>query len=726
MRAQSLVEREPLTVWPQLMDVTGHDALLVRNTSTDLTRPSSFGTTRSGEFAVWALTGARAASALIQTIQAASGNFFAQLRVMGFSLMVPRYLSPYGAGTLCKKLAQRAAVMRAPGGLHSPSMLRLVAYAPDGVRRFPVHRSELIIGSWPECDIYLPYTGVAQKHARLIYNGNELRIEDLGTRKGLLVSGKKVRESALEVLDEIRLGGVTLLVEDVVPGPEKAPPPPVEEKVVDGPPVITACRMIEHLNRISEWVLGDAESRITSEALVNEVLADFGGGSMFLLVGEMEGAALKLVVTTDPSWLARGEPLVAQVLRQREAGRAAGGPVEKAGSFPGELGDAPAWIFYDSFVALDRSYTLVAAFPRFSPEEWSPAASLSALGHLLVLGLVHHVGWYEPILPGHPGQQDLTLDPNLVVGESQAMKQVIEQLRSAVDPPVHVLLSGEPGVGKDLLAKSLHLSGPRRHAPFITSTCGGAKAQQIEADLFGAEVPGKGGPLRREGKLVLANGGTLFLDEIEQLPMDLQSELGRFLSSGQVEPAGSNEAHTVEVRLVVGSRAPLDSVVARDLFRVDLAYRLSQLMIEVPPLRDRREDLPLLIQSYINKFCHELGKRIQGITVKAMSALLSYDYPGNLAELETIARQLVYMAPVGRPVDVNLLPERVRNGPLVATSRVDTASDLELERLVSGTEQVAIREALRRTNGNKSQAARLLRLSRNGLAIKMERYGIKV
>ncbi|HSU83108.1 MAG TPA: sigma 54-interacting transcriptional regulator [Thermoanaerobaculia bacterium] len=613
-------------------------------------------------------------------------------------------------------------------------MLRLVAYAPDGVRRFPVHRSELIIGSWPECDIYLPYTGVAQKHARLIYDGNELRIEDLGTRKGLLVSGRKVRESALEVLDEIRLGGVTLLVEDVAPGPEKAPPPPIEETAVDGPPVITPCRMIEHLNRISEWVLGDAESRTTSEALLSEVLADFGGGAAFLLVGEVEGAALKLVVTTDPSWLASGEALVAQVLRQREAGRAgnhsagnhaAGNPVGKAGSFLGELGEGPAWIFYDSFLALDRGYTLVAAFPRFSPEEWSPAASLSALGHLLVLGLVHHVGWYEPILPGHPGQQDLTLDPNLVVGESQSMKQVVEQLRSAVDPPVHVLLSGEPGVGKDLLARSLHLSGPRRHAPFIIATCGGARPQQIEADLFGAEIPGKGGPVRREGKLVLANGGTLFLDEIEQLPMDLQARLVRFLRSGQVEPAGSNEAHAVDVRLVVGSRAPLDSVVARDLFRVDLAYRLSQLMIEVPPLRDRREDLPLLIQSYINKFCHELGKRIQGITVKAMSALLSYDYPGNLAELETIARQLVYMAPVGRPVDVNLLPERVRNGPLAATSRVDAASDLELDRLVSGTEQVAIREALRRTNGNKSQAARLLGLSRNGLAIKMERYGIK-
>jgi transcriptional regulator with AAA-type ATPase domain len=578
----------------------------------------------------------------------------------------------------------------------------------------------LLIGSLPDCDICLPYTGVAQQHARLLFDGSALRIEDLGSRKGTLVGGRKVRESVLEVLDEIRVGGVTLLVEDVVPQPQKETAPPAEERPAVGPPRITPERMTEHLWRISEWVLADAESRTTSEELVTDVLADFGGGVLFLLLGEREEAGVKLVVASDTAWLPSGEALMNQLRTHQEAGNSA-----QQGAFSGELAGMPSWVCYHTFCALDRTYSLITAFPNFSPGEWSPVAALGALAHLLVLGLVHHVGWYEPILPGHPGQQDLTLDPGLVVGESQAMKRVIEQLRSAVDPAVHVLLRGEPGMGKELFAKSLHLSSGRRHGPFVVASCGGARPLQIEADLFGAEIPGKGAPVRREGKLLLAHGGTLFLDEVDQLPMELQGRLVRFLRTGEVEPSGSTLSQPVDVRLIAGSRVPLESLVARDLFRVDLAYRLAQFTIDVPPLRDRREDLPLLIQSYINRFCHETGKRMQGITVKAMSALLSYDYPGNLAELENIARQLVYQSVAGRPVDVNLLPERVRNGTLFSASRVDQGSDLELERLVGSCEQAAIREALRRTSGNKSQAARVLGLSRNGLAIKMDRYGIR-
>jgi DNA-binding NtrC family response regulator len=338
---------------------------------------------------------------------------------------------------------------------------------------------------------------------------------------------------------------------------------------------------------------------------------------------------------------------------------------------------------------------------------------------------VHHLGWYEPILPGNLVPQDLSIAPGLILGESPAMKAVADQMRLAVGLAGHVLLRGEAGVGKEPLARSLHLSGPRRQGPFVAATCAGARPQQIEADLFGAEVAGKGGVVRREGKLLLAHGGTLFLDEVEALPLDVQARLVRFLRSGEVEPTGSELATPVDVRIIAGSRAPLEEAAARDEFRVDLAYRLSRCAIEVPPLRERREDLPLLIQSFINRFCHESGKRLTGITVKAMSALLNYDYPGNIAELENIMRHLVYLSPAGRPVDVSLLPEKVRRGGLTAGARVDADSDLDLERLVGSCEQAAIREALRRTHGNKSHAARLLGLSRNGLAIKMNRHGLK-
>jgi transcriptional regulator with AAA-type ATPase domain/pSer/pThr/pTyr-binding forkhead associated (FHA) protein len=604
-------------------------------------------------------------------------------------------------------------------------MLRLVAYAPDGVLRFPVRRRELVIGSEEACDVHLPYTGVARQHARLSYDGSEIRIEDLGSRRGVLVDGKRVKEAALELLDEIRLGGVTLLVEDVVPEqpvtePESDSAPPA----APNPAEMTAERMLDHTARISEWVLADVESRTTSEALLEEVLHGFGGGVLLLLQGEAEQpsrAGTKLLVASETPWLAMGEELVEQVEK-----RSSHGIPSEGLSFTGPFDADEAWICAHAYRAVARSYVLIVALPRFSPESWSPLSALKTLGDLVILGLVHHVGSYEPILPGQGSQTGLILDPGVVVGPSEAMSRLLEELKSAVDLGVHVLLRGEPGTGKELLARSVHQSGPRRSRPFISASCGGAKPMQIEADLFGAEVPGREGAVKREGKIVLADGGTLFLDEVERLPLELQARLVRFLRSGEVEPAGSRELREVDVRLIAASRGPLDPLAARDQFRVDLAYRLSRFVIDVPPLRERREDLPLLIQSAINRFCHETGKRMQGITVKAMSALLSYHYPGNLEELDNIIRQIVYRSRSGQPIDLGDLPDEVRLAKVEAGSRVDATSDLDLERLVATAETAAIREALRRTQGNKSQAARTLGLSRNGLMMKMERYGLKV
>lgn len=608
-------------------------------------------------------------------------------------------------------------------------MFRLVAYAPNGVKRFALDRSEMLIGSGDDCDVRLPFSGVAAAHARLQLRHGRAVVADLGSRKGVLVNGERVKEADLNVLDEIRLGSIALLLEDVVQedavGNGQAPrePPPQS--------VMSPEAMLEHLAKVSAWVLADRASSSTLESLVIELLLDFGGGVLFLFQGEQLG--IKFVVSSEARWLRNGEEL----LRQAQEGLAADPETDPAadGEDPdaetpglkqliGRLDGEETWLAFRSFQALERPYMLVLALPRFRPQEWSPLPALATLSDQLILGLVHHVGQYEPILFGGRRQSaELTLAPGLVAGESKAMKDALDQLRAAIDQPIHVLLRGEPGVSKELLARSLHLSSQRRGEPFVIARCQGGSSGQIEADLFGAEVSGRSEPLIREGKLLAADGGTLYLEDIEDLPLTLQDRLVRFIRSGNVEPSDSLRTHQVDVRLVASCRRALEEEASRDRFRIDLAYRLSQFVVDVPALRSRREDLPLLIQATVNRCCHETNKRIQGITVQALEALAVYDYPGNLPELENIVRRLVYLCPSGRPINESMLPEAVRLSK-VKGLRPKMASDLNLEKLVGECERAAIREAMQRSHGNKSEAARILGLSRNGLAMKMGRHGL--
>lgn len=596
-------------------------------------------------------------------------------------------------------------------------MLRLVAYAHNGVQRFAVDRAEMVIGSEAGCDIRLPFAGVGGTHARLTAEGDALAIEDLGTRKGLLVNGRRTRAATLQVLDEIRLGSISLLVEDVTPEPVSQPEAAEDEPAPE--PTITAQSFLDHMAGISRWVRSDAATNRTLESVVNRMLDDLGGGVLFLFQGEADSRSIKFVVATEARWLVAGETLLGQVVAEGE-------PVPgEGGTHDGSLDGHPAWISFHAYHALERRYLFVVALPRFRPTSFSPQPGFETMGDLLILGLVHHVGQFQPIVFGHPTQADLTLAPSLVIGESKAMQRVLAQLKVAVDPPVTALLRGEPGVSKELLARSLHLSGPHRDGPFVTASCVGARAQTLASDLFGAEVEGPKGTIVRVGKIASAAGGTLFLDDVEELPFELQSRLVRFLRAGEVEPEGSVIAEAVEVRLIVGAQAPLERFVARDQFRLDLAHRLGQFAIDVPALRERREDLPLLIQAAINRCCHAAGKRVQGITVKALEALAVYDYPGNLPELENIVRRLVYLCPQGMPIDESMLPEAVRRAT-VEGLQPSLDGDLDLERLVASCERAAIREALHRSAGNKSEAARQLRLSRNGLTMKIKRLGLKV
>ncbi|MEL7060915.1 MAG: sigma 54-interacting transcriptional regulator [Acidobacteriota bacterium] len=583
----------------------------------------------------------------------------------------------------------------------------------------------MTLGSAESCEVHLPFSGVGERHALLVDDGVGLEIRDLGTsRRGVLVNGRRVDAAPLEELDEVRLGSIALLLEEVAPpAPERrddTPPPPLDV-------VATPARLLEHLAAVSRWVLGDPSAGVTLESRVVALLEDFGGGVLYLfhVAGEESSAeavsdgvsepGVRFVASTDPAWLGAGS----EILDQLTVDGRLPPPGPAAAGLDGRLDGAPCWIAWRAFRALERDYLVAIALPRFVPDDFSPLAGFATLSDQLILGLVHHVGEYEPLLFGRERTRELTLVEGLIVGESPAMKRVLDELRSAVDLEEPVLLRGEAGVSKELLARSLHASGARAERPFSVVRCDSA-GDALEAELFGGRV----GRAVRDGRLAESDGGTLYLEDVDHLPLALQGRLMRFLRSAEIEAADGHGSIILDVRLIASARESLDAAASRDQFRLDLAWRLSQLALDVPALRERRGDLPLLIQAAVNRCCHETGKRVQGITVKAMEALTAHDYPGNLDELQAIVRRLVYLCPAQRPIDERLLPDEIRRSSLEGL-KPRLGSDLHLEPLVADTERAVIREALRRAARNKSEAARQLGLSRNGLAMKMRRLGLE-
>jgi transcriptional regulator with PAS, ATPase and Fis domain len=308
------------------------------------------------------------------------------------------------------------------------------------------------------------------------------------------------------------------------------------------------------------------------------------------------------------------------------------------------------------------------------------------------------------------------------------MAALYHQMASIAGTELPVLLGGETGVGKELLARTVHLSSPRAGGPFVAVNCAAIPAELLEAEMFGI---GKGvatGVEARPGRFRQAHGGTLFLDEIGDLPLPLQAKLLRALESKEVHPVGS-APQAVDVRLVAASNADLRRAAAGGSFREDLYYRLAGCVLEVPPLRRRREDLPVLVERFVAAAAEEAGKAVRGVSWSALECLSAYPWPGNVRELQHEVRRLVHLCPAGGVVDSTLLPPRLVAGAAAppvdeAAGGPDAEASLRLEDHVVPLERRLVREALRRAGGNRSEAARLLGMSRNGLAYKLKTLGL--
>ena len=307
------------------------------------------------------------------------------------------------------------------------------------------------------------------------------------------------------------------------------------------------------------------------------------------------------------------------------------------------------------------------------------------------------------------------------------MQDIFKKIEKIADYKTTVLVTGESGTGKELVAKAVHYAGARRAAPFIAVNCGAIPLELLESELFGHIKGAFTGAINHHAGLILqANHGTLFLDEIGELPLALQVKLLRFLQEAEIRKVGDTRTVSVDVRIIAATSRNLAEGVKQGTFREDLFYRLNVVPLHLPPLRQRREDIALLVRHFLKKYTAETGKPIRNIAPEAMKAMLEYEWRGNVRELENVLERAIVMTE-GATITTEYLPDDLRRTQTeIALNIPESRLSLKdaLHEVTALTEKTMIARALRHTENNRTKAAKLLDISHRALMYKLKEYGL--
>ena len=612
----------------------------------------------------------------------------------------------------------------------------LVIRGEDEVLQFPLPEKEARLGSDPANDLVVPLVGVSRFHARLVPDPIALRLFDLDSKNGLLVKGKRLREVALLPGVVVRAGAATISLEESATSDV--------ELAVEFPAARARALRPAGIGGIeTETVTAKAESADGVRFLRD--LEKLGRE------GRPQPDAEEVLERLERLLTARGVALFREGPSAREV-------VLSSGEAPGE-GVLEA-------LACAQGVEGRPAFLNLGgePAAWAPPSSAGGLGVLVLLRPGASLApWQKEILSfglehlGDPKsalarevEETVRRKPRLVYpdgmvpGSSAAMRGLLGQIAKTVRSRVDVLVLGETGTGKELIARLIHASGPTSDGPFVAINCAAVPRELLEAELFGHTRGAFTGALRsRLGKFRQAHGGTLFLDEISELPPPVQGKLLRVLQERVVDVLGSDTPEPVDVRLVAATNQDLRARIRDQEFREDLFYRLAVFEVTVPPLRERLEDLPLLVEHFVNRFA---GGRDLIVTDALLQELARRPWPGNVRELENAIERAVILCreaviriedlpPAPGPANPTTGPDplpgpRASPGAGVTAAPAAAAPEewpplppdglslVELERRV-------IERVLALKQWNISQSARYLGVPRHILTYRMEKHGLR-
>jgi two-component system response regulator PilR (NtrC family) len=312
-----------------------------------------------------------------------------------------------------------------------------------------------------------------------------------------------------------------------------------------------------------------------------------------------------------------------------------------------------------------------------------------------------------------------------IIGKSPRIVEVFDTIRKIADSTSTVMVTGESGTGKELVARAIHFNSHRRDKPFLSVNCGAIPEGLMESELFG-HVKGAftGAVSNKVGLFSAAEGGTLFLDEITEIPALLQVKLLRAIQEREIRRVGDTKDVKIDVRLIAASNRDLEAAVSDGTMREDLFYRLNVIPIRLPPLRERREDIPLLVAHFLQKLGKELGKEVRGVTADALAVLERYHWPGNIRELENVVERAIVLG-AGEVLGADSLPESVRRERPLRGMDVDLPEEgMDLEATLDGLERRYLQRALERTQGVQTKAAELLKMTFRQFRYKFQKHNL--